>query len=285
MTFLSDMLTRTEQAVSERRAGRPLREVQASLPIRTHERVFLDALQKPGMSVIAEFKRSSPAEGQLGKSPVKPPILEEMLQAYERGEASAVSVLTESTRFGGSLDDLRDARSATRLPLLCKDFIVKEYQVYEAAEAGADAVLLIEAALKDEPGQLRRLHDVARGLYLDVLVEVRSDEELDRALEAKMELIGINNRDLDTLAIHSQRTAELAQRIPPEVTIVSESGLRTVDDLERLAADGVYAALIGTALMNAENPEGQCRAFSHVASSDGVRRSVATRRASTAFAA
>jgi indole-3-glycerol phosphate synthase len=258
MTFLSDILASTRYAVAERRRQRPLIEVQANMPSRRDDRAFLRALQHPGVAIIAEFKRSSPSEGPLGRAP----DLAATLQAYERGRASAASVLTERTKFGGSPEDLRTARAACGLPILCKDFVVDEYQVYEAAEAGADAILLIDAALNEEPGRLGHLHDLARNIALDVLVEVRNPDELTRALNVGAELIGINNRNLETLTTNLSTTRTLVEQLSDGVTVVSESGLGTIDHLIDLLEHGVDAALIGTALMNAADPEATCLALS-----------------------
>jgi indole-3-glycerol phosphate synthase len=259
MSFLSSILETTKHSVDERRWHRSLAELTASVAPRSTKRTFVSAFESAPVSIIAEFKRKSPSEGQLAISP----DLVATVQAYERAGASAISILTENSRFGGSLADLSSARRACGLPLLCKDFIVDEYQVYEAVEAGADAILLIDAALRDEPGQLRRLRDVAREMRLDVLVEIRDEDELERALAVEPELIGINNRNLEDLTTSLQTTRNLIGRIPNNVKVVSESGLRTPDDLREMASMGVDAALIGTALMKAGDPEATCRALAN----------------------
>jgi indole-3-glycerol phosphate synthase len=151
------------------------------------------------------------------------------------------------------------------LPILCKDFVVDDYQVYEAAEAGADAILLIVAALSEEPGRLGHLHDLAREVALDVLVEVRNPKELAGALNVGAEMVGINNRNLETLTTDIDTTRSLVGQVPDGVTVVSESGLATVDHLAELLEHGVDAVLVGTALMNAADPEVTCRALSSVA--------------------
>lgn len=260
MSFLSETLVSTRRAVEERSRQRPLEALRASLPDRPDDRVFLKALGSPGVSVIAEFKRRWPsAEDQ--ELPADPD-LREIVGDYERAGAHAVSVLTEGPKFGGSHEDLRMARDACSLPILDKDFIVEEYQVYEAAEAGADAILLIGAAFKDEAHQLRRLHALAREIHLDVLVEVRSEDELDHALGIGADLIGINNRDLDTLCVDSETTRQLVAHIPADVkvTVVSESGLRASSELEGLD-DRVNAVLIGAVLMTATDRCATCREF------------------------
>jgi len=245
--------------VEVRRQNRPLREVLASLesaPPRPDERVFLEALRKQGMAVIAEFKRASPSEGPLGENlDIRERVIE-----YQRGGADALSVLTQESSFHGSLKDLRDARATCGLPILEKDFIIDEYQVYEAAEAGADAILLIVAAL-EETGTLLSLYDLARELHLDVLVEIRSAQELTEALDVKADLVGINNRRLQVPSeLDIETTYQLVDQVSKNkrITIVSESGIRTRQELDALAAVGVDAALIGTALMKASDPEAKC---------------------------
>jgi indole-3-glycerol phosphate synthase len=180
--------------------------------------------------------------------------------AYERGGAAAVSILTEERHFGGSLDDLREARAASALPILRKDFIVDPYQLYESAAAGADAILLIVAAL--DPGVLAGLHTEARNLDLDVLVEVHDEDELECALDVlDADVIGINNRDLTDFSVDIERTFELLADIPAGKTVVSESGFHSREQLDALERVGVDAVLIGESLMRAPDPEIALRAF------------------------
>ncbi len=217
----------------------------------------------PGIAVIAEFKRSSPSAGQLREAP----DVREIVRAYERGGAAALSVLTEGPHFEGSLEDLRAAGAACGLPVLRKDFIVDAYQLHEARAAGADAVLLIVAALA--PPQLVELRGQARALGLDVLVEVHDAAELDVALESGADLVGINNRDLRDFSVDVQRTARLLAQVPATTAIVSESGIASAGQLRSLQEQGVQAVLVGESLMRAEDPE----------------RALRTLRASTAHAA
>src|SRR5581483_11095737 len=185
--------------------------------------------------------------------------LEDVVGAYERGGAAALSILTEGPSFGGSLDDLRAARAATGLPLLRKDFVVDPYQVEESFAVGADAILLIVAALP--PGDLSALHAQATGLGLSVLVEVHDEPELDAALELGARIIGINNRDLKTLAVDIGRTFELLPRAAGHALIVSESGFSRPEQLGELARAGVDGVLIGEALMRSGDIEAACRAL------------------------
>jgi indole-3-glycerol phosphate synthase len=211
-------------------------------------RGFRAALRQPGIAVIAEFKRRSPSAGAMREAADLPAIL----GAYEQGGASALSVLTEAPNFGGSLEDLRAARANSVLPLLRKDFILDEYQLLEARAAGADAVLLIVAALADM--ELAALDEAARALGLDVLVEVHDRDELERALELGAASIGINNRDLRDFSVDVGRTRLLRDAIPDGIAVVSESGISSAEQLRSLEQDGVDAVLVGESLMRSADP-------------------------------
>jgi indole-3-glycerol phosphate synthase len=255
---LTEIVASTRDTVAARRALLPLEQLAAAAGARTDYRPFREALAAPGLSVIAEHKRSSPSAGviraDLG--------LAEVVSAYERGGAAALSVLTEETRFSGSLADLLDARSASSLPILRKDFIVDEYQVYEAAASGADAILLIVAAM--EVGPLANLHALAQRLGLATLVEVHNADELRVAVEIGGQTIGINNRNLSTLVVDIETTYKLLPEIPAGVVTVAESGFRTRTELERLDAAGLDAVLIGEALMRAADVEAAARELTGV---------------------
>jgi len=204
-----------------------------------------DAGRRSHLALIAEVKRRSPSKGDIA------PSLDAVAQgeAYETAGADAVSVLTEPTRFGGSLDDLRAVAAAVDLPVLRKDFIVDRYQLWEAAAAGAAAVLLIAAAL---PGAaLRKLLDASHECGLDALVEVHDGADLDHARAAGATLIGINNRSLRTLDVDLAATTQLAPAIGPSAFIVSESGIATPEDARRVAAAGAQALLVGETLVRA----------------------------------
>ena len=250
-----DEITRAVRAQVERRKEQvSLGELEHALSSRREGRPFNEALAAPGMSVIAEFKRRSPAAGDLprGADPV-----EEVVRAYERGGAAALSILTEGEYFGGSIADLRAARATTDLPILRKDFTVDRYQLYEAAAMQADAVLLIVAVLEAE--ELERLHAEAGELDLDCLVEVHGAEELEAALEIDDDVIGINNRNLADFSVDVSRTFELLADVPAGKTVVSESGIRTRRQIEDLEQVGVDAVLVGEILMRSEDPEAVCR--------------------------
>ena len=198
--------------------------------------------------MIAEFKRRSPSRGVIreGLDPAA------VAQAYEAAGAAALSVLTEPEHFGGSLEDLRQARAATLLPALRKDFVVDPYQVWEAWAAGADAVLLIVAALSD--AELKGLLATAGEATLDALVEVHDRGELDRALAAGARLVGVNNRDLRTLEVSLDTSIGLGPLVPGGVVKVAESGIRTGDDVRRLRECGFDAVLVGEHLMASPDP-------------------------------
>jgi len=254
MSVLDRIVDATRQTVARCREAVPLSELEGRLAAPRDDRPFREALTRPGVSLIAEHKRRSPSAGEIRAGAT----VADIVTAYERGGAAALSILTEGPHFGGSLDDLREARSASVLPILRKDFVVDRYQVYESAVAGADAILLIVAALDDD--DLGALQRGALGLDLDVLVEVHSEDELERALEiADPDVIGINNRDLVDFSVDVERTYELLSDVPAGKTVVSESGIRTRDQLDDLERVGVDAVLIGETLMRAADPEAACR--------------------------
>lgn len=223
---------------------------------RARPHAFRSALERDGINVIAEFKRRSPSKGVIrdGANP------SEMARAYKAGGAVAMSVLTEEDYFAGSLEDLRQVKSTVDLPVLRKDFIVDEYQVYESASAGADAILLIVAALDDELlSRLRRLAEDE--LHMDALVEVHTSEEMKRAAACGAKLIGVNNRDLRTFEVSLETSLSLAREAPADAVLISESGLKSHDDLQRLYDAGYRGFLIGETLMRVDDPAAALRSF------------------------
>ena len=254
MNVLDRIVDDTRDEVRRRRQSTPLAELESLLEHRGESfRPFKEALTRPGVSLIAEHKRRSPSAGTIREGV----SVADVVRAYERGGAAAVSVLTEPFHFGGSLDDLREARAASSLPVLRKDFIVDEYQLYEAAALGADAILLIVAAL--EKDELERLLQEARALDLDALVEVHDEPELEIALEVEADVLGINNRDLTDFSVDVQRTFTLLADVPAGKTVVSESGFSTREQIEELERVGVDAVLIGETLMRAPDIEAAVR--------------------------
>ncbi len=244
-----------------------LRQPQARDAIRTaamaapSPRPFADRMRRAdgNLAVIAELKRRSPSKGDLN------PELDPAATAasYQRGGAAALSVLTDGPYFGGSIADLEAARGATSLPALRKDFTIDEIQVLESRAVGADAILLIVAALDDE--RLRDLHDTATDLGLAVLVETHDDREIDRALEAGARIVGVNSRSLQTFDEDLGIAERLSTMLPPEVIRVAESAVRSADDARRMAAAGFDAVLVGEALVRSADPESLCREMASVA--------------------
>jgi indole-3-glycerol phosphate synthase len=225
-------------------------ELRKQALLRNDFRGFRSNLFKPGIvTVIAECKAASPTAGTIaGKyDPVA------QAKSYERGGAGAISVLTDQEYFKGCLEDMKKVRSEVALPVLRKDFILTEAQVYESVASGADAFLLIVAALTDE--ELKRLYELGRTLQSDVLVEVHDLAEMDRALEIDAEIIGINNRNLHTFEVDLKTTSELAPEIPSECLGISESGIRTREDVEFVKEQGIHCLLIGESLMRDGDPE------------------------------
>lgn len=232
---------RSEAEACGRADGDPLRP-------RGFERALRAKIAAGRAAVIAEVKKASPSKGVL-RADFDPASI---AASYERGGAACLSVLTDERFFQGSLAALRAARAACRLPALRKDFMIDPYQVYEARCNGADAVLLIVAALDD--ARMRELEDCALGLGMDVLVEVHDAAELDRALRLRTPLLGINNRDLRTFDVSLETTLAQLHRVPADRLVVTESGILGVDDVRRMREAGVDAFLVGEAFMRAPDP-------------------------------
>jgi indole-3-glycerol phosphate synthase len=253
--MIEQLTAAAREGVEARRDRTPQADLEARLHRRAEDRPFSEALVRPGLSLIAEFKRRSPSAGEIAAAAT----VAEQVGRYERGGAAALSVLTDERHFGGSLEDLREARAASSLPILRKDFVVDPYQLYEAAVNGADAVLLIVRVLAD--AELREMQELARALDLDCLVEVHDVEELERALRLDAEVIGINNRNLDAGTVEVANTYELMPDVPAGKTVVAESGISTRAELAELERVGVDAVLIGSALMGAADPEALTRSL------------------------
>lgn len=218
-------------------------------------RDFTTALRRDAVALIAEVKKASPSKGVL----IQNFDAAELGTTYAQNGAAAISVLTDERFFQGHLRDLRDVKAVVDVPVLRKDFIIDPYQVYEARASGADAVLLIVAALED--GQLADLHRLTGELGMAALVEVHDEHEVERALRLGAALIGINNRDLRTFQVDLNTTARLAGLIPGDVTLVAESGIHTPDDVRRMGSYGAHAVLVGESLVKADNIADKVRAF------------------------
>ena len=245
MSFLSEIVERKRQRVEEAKRRVPLEALER----RSHSHRFREALLRDGINIIAEFKRRSPSKGIIRVDA----DLKQIAKSYEAGGAVAMSVLTEEDYFSGSLADLRAAKSIIDLPVLRKDFVVDDYQLYESAAAGADAVLLIVAALDDDALlRLRRLAEDEIGM--DALVEVHDRDEMQRAVDCGATLIGVNNRNLHTFDVSLETSLSLAADAPKDAVLISESGLKSASDLSRLRDAGYRGFLIGESLMRSDAP-------------------------------
>lgn len=245
-TILDTILAHKAEEVRARRASVPLERFESAARLVSKPRNFCAALHRPTVALIAEVKHASPSKGVL-IDPFDPVALGTV---YALNGAAAISVLTDERFFQGHLDHLSAVRRAVEAPVLRKEFVIDPYQVYEGRAAGADAMLLIVAALDD--ARLEDLHTLIEALGMAALVEVHNEAELERALRVDPRLIGINNRDLATFAIDLGVTERLAKLIPRDVTLVAESGLHTPDDVARMGAAGADAVLIGESLVTAE---------------------------------
>ncbi|WP_232675854.1 indole-3-glycerol phosphate synthase TrpC [Nocardioides sp. R-C-SC26] len=258
MSVLDDIIIGVREDLARREAEVSLADLRARLADADAVRDPMPHLRAPGSSVISEVKRRSPSKGDLADIPDPAALAAE----YAAGGAAAISVLTEERRFGGSLDDLRAVRAAVDVPILRKDFIVETYQLVEARAAGADLALLIVAALDDD--RLRRLFDAAGELGLTVLVEVHDETETERAVALGAELIGVNARNLKTLAVDDGTFGRLAPLIPDDRVKVAESGIGGPADVRRFVGEGARAVLVGEALVKDGDPRGAVAAMTGV---------------------
>ena len=247
-SVLAEIIDGVREDLAVRQAATSLDDLKAAARKAPEALDPMPAFRADGVSVIAEVKRSSPSKGALA-SIADPAAL---AADYAAGGAATISVLTEQRRFGGSLDDLRAVRRAVAVPLLCKDFIVTSYQLWEARAAGADLALLIVAALDQQT--LEGLLERAVSIGLTPLVEVHDEEEVERALDAGATLVGVNARNLRTLEVDRDTFARLAPRIPGEVVRVAESGVRGPHDVFEYAKQGADVVLVGETLVRGDNP-------------------------------
>lgn len=249
MSILSEIIERKRQRVESAK-----RTVQfGAIERRSNPHRLRQALLRDGINIIAEFKRRSPSKGVIRADA----DLKKIISDYEAGGAAAISVLTEEDYFSGSLDDLRVVKSIVDLPVLRKDFVFDDYQVYESAAAGADAVLLIVAALEDD--KLISLQRLADELGLDALVEVHTRDEMQRAVACGANLIGVNNRNLHTFEVSLETSLSLAKGAPHDTVLISESGLHNANDLSQLRDAGYRGFLIGETLMRSPDPAAALR--------------------------
>lgn len=245
--MLDEIMAHHRERLPKVMAEVPLADLRAMTAVAPPPRDFEAAVRAPGVSLIAECKKASPSKGLLVRDydPAR------LARLYEKGGARAISVLTDTRHFQGTLEHLRDVRERVRLPVLRKDFIFHSYQVYEARVAGADAILLIAAVLGDS--DLAELLALASRLGMAALIEVHSAEEVARVLPLRPRLLGVNNRDLQTFAVDFDTTARLRALIPPEIAVVGESGLKTADDVRAMKAAGADAILVGETLLRSKD--------------------------------
>lgn len=249
MTILDEIAAKTKERVAERKAKVSLEEVRAMAKALGTDGAypFERALAAKGLSFICEIKRASPSKGLI--APDFPYI--DIAKDYEKGGAGALSVLTEPYWFQGSDEYLRQIHEVVSLPILRKDFVVDEYMIYEAKAMGADAVLLICAILSDE--ELKEFYTIADGLGLSALVETHDQNEINRALKIGARIIGVNNRNLHTFTVDMDNSIRLRRSVPDDILFVSESGIKTREDIRRLADNGVDGVLIGESFMVAKD--------------------------------
>lgn len=251
-TILDKILQRKVEEVAERRAVASIADLQNAIADQAAPRGFVAAIETKlannQAAVIAEIKKASPSKGIIREDFFPA----EIAKSYEKGNAACLSVLTDVDFFQGSDSFVREVKTASKLPVLRKEFIVDEYQIYEARAIGADCILLIAAALEQD--EMVRFNELARELDLDVLVEVHDRAELERALELPNKLIGINNRNLKTFVTSLETTFDLLDIVPDDRIVVTESGIHTTDDVAAMRGHDVHAFLVGEALMKADDP-------------------------------
>ena len=247
--ILDEIVTRKRRTLAELKQIHSLSDMETNAALAPEPRDFLGAIQSgQAPAVIAEIKKASPSAGVI-RSDLN---VTDIVKSYEKGGAAAISVITEEDFFLGKLEYLRQAREASHLPVLCKDFIIDPLQVFSARAAGADALLLIAAILNQQ--SLVNLLETARSLGMACLVEIHDEDELLRVLKTDARIIGINNRNLKTFEVKLETTFRLRPLVPADRLVVSESGIQQPADLMSLAAAGVDAVLVGTSLMRAEDP-------------------------------
>lgn len=259
--ILSEIIANKRFEVDLQKQSISLEQLQNSLETTVKQRSLKEALKSSSSGIIAEFKRRSPSKGWINRKA----LAEDIVPGYVNAGASAVSILTDEKFFGGNLKDIKDARPLIDIPILRKDFIVDEYQLYQAKIIGADAVLLIAAALKKE--ELHALAAKAHELGLEVLLEIHSVEEL-KYINANMDVIGINNRNLGTFFTDVENSFRLAEQLPSDAVLVSESGISDPATVKRLQKAGFKGFLIGENFMKTDNPELALKSFIEVLSTN-----------------
>jgi len=253
MSLLNRILKTKRMEIIRRKIIHPVRRF--NIDFSASNKDFIGAIRKPGLSIIAEIKRQSPSAGLMRE--IFDPLA--IAKAYELNQADGLSILTDQHFFGGSCSQLAQIKDAIRIPVLRKDFIIDEYQIYESKAVGADAILLIVRLLGSKT--LKQFLALAEKLDLDCLVEVHSLEEIRVALDAGITLIGINNRDLDTLRVDINLSSKLKKYIPDDVLAISESGIRNVDHIQSICDIGFDGVLIGESFMQSDDPDRLLQSF------------------------
>jgi len=246
--MLKEIINSVRIELETRKNRLSLEKLKGSVKIIKPAIDFLSVFKKGHPAIIAEVKRASPSKGWI-KEDINPVLLSE---EYERGGADAISVLTEGKYFRGSLNYLKEIKSAVNLPVLCKDFIIDEYQVWEARAHCADSILIIVRILS--LSELKSMIEVSRSLGMEPLVEVHTEEEAEKAILSGAKVIGINNRDLDTFQVNKLTTKRIAPILPDDCVKISESGIETIADIKELLGSGVNGFLIGESIVRAEHP-------------------------------
>ncbi|MFO7945419.1 MAG: indole-3-glycerol phosphate synthase TrpC [Armatimonadota bacterium] len=248
MSILDEIIHNKERELSQRITAYTAADIRQRAQETPPALDILDHLRSDDVAVIAEVKKTSPSAGEITGDV----DITELAREYADNGAAAISVLTDQKYFSGSIEDLRAVRDSVALPVLRKDFIISPYQVFEARAAGADAILLIVAAMYES--MLETMLNLTRDLGMTALVEVHTADELGCAISAGARLVGINNRNLKTMEVSLETFEELAPRVPPECVLVSESGIRHRADVERVAGAGADAVLVGTSLLRSNSP-------------------------------
>jgi len=249
MITLSDIITQRKKTLEREMKYRPLHELKDNISNTKVRADFKKALENTNdISLICEYKPASPSKGCISDQPV-----EDIVPLYEKGGASAISVLTEECFFKSNIENLRIASKITKLPLLRKDFILDEYQIYEARSCGASAVLLMAGLYKD----LRSGIDLCHYLDMHTLVECKNREEIEKAAKSGAEIIGINNRNFSDFSIDLKRTEKLAKYVPENTILVSESGIQNGEDVKLLSSYGADAVLVGSSIMGSQDISGK----------------------------
>ena len=258
-TILKKILDRKREEVAERKFLVPMVKLKEKAALASPPRGFAAAIiakvMKGQSAVIAEIKKASPSKGVIRES-FDPAAI---AQSYEQGGAVCLSVLTDVDFFQGADEHLRQARHATSLPVIRKDFIIDEYQIYEARAMSADCILLIVSALEEQ--QLYQLHEVALSLGMDVIIEVHNEAELDVALKLENPMVGINNRNLNTFEVSLENTYQLLGKIPVGKIVITESGIHSRDDVAAMRTHNVHAFLVGEAFMRSDDPGKKLKEF------------------------